>query len=218
MVHKALYWLYFPLVWLYSRLMMKMDIEWLEKLPPGPKIIAANHPSTTDPFLIAALAKHPAHILILNTIFKIPVVGTILRASGHIPVVPQQGKLAFERAKQLLEKGQSVIIFPEGLISPAGGFHRPRTGVARLALATKAQVIPVGIHLDHNRVKLIQSRIDGEDEVGTWYFRGPYHVTFGTPLSFSGDLDDREQVTQIAETIMDQIKQLSQRSQQRANV
>ena len=82
------------------------------------------------------------------------VLGRYLRAAGHIPVITGNGRAAFEEAKRLLGAGQTVTIFPEGSISPLeGGFYPARTGVARLALSTGAPVIPVGIHLDRERIQ-----------------------------------------------------------------
>jgi 1-acyl-sn-glycerol-3-phosphate acyltransferase len=201
------------LVDMYASALFKMDVVRHAPLPEGPKIIAPNHPSTTDPALMLTLVEERASILISETLFKVPVLGRYLRAAGHIPVIHGNGRSAFEEAKALLEAGHTVVIFPEGAISPLdGGFHKAHTGVARLALSTGAPVVPVGIGLDRQRIQLAETIVDGKPEVGTWYIRGPYAVTVGEPLWFAGDVEDRGYVRSVAERIMGRIIKLAGQS------
>jgi 1-acyl-sn-glycerol-3-phosphate acyltransferase len=109
-----------------------------------------------------------------------------------------------------------VAIFPEGAISPAdGGFHKPHSGVARLAVSTGAPVIPVGIGLQWKRIRRIETEVDGKPEVVTWYPSGPYAMTVGRPTQFSGDIGDWAYVRSVAEQIMQCITHLSGVSSQR---
>jgi 1-acyl-sn-glycerol-3-phosphate acyltransferase len=188
--------------------LFKMDIVRRAPLPPGPKIIAPNHPSTTDPFLILPLVREPMSILIDERLFKVPIFGQVLTQSGHVPVVPGNGHAAYETALRLLESGHNIGIFPEGAISPLeGGVHSPRTGAARLALRTGAPIIPVGIGLKRERIRLIETEIEGRLEVGTWYLNGPYAMTVGEPLYLRGDVEDhayvREASAQVMQCIVD---------------
>ena len=104
-------------------------------------------------------------------------------------------------------------IFPEGALSPAiGAFHRPRTGVARLALQSGAPVIPVGFHPPENHVWHIPAKIDGERAVGRFFASGAYGVTIGSPLHFSGDIEDWDHVRAVSVQLMQRIMQLSRQS------
>jgi 1-acyl-sn-glycerol-3-phosphate acyltransferase len=193
-----------------------MDVVRHAPLPDGPKIISANHPSTTDPFLILTLASEQVSILISETLFKVPLFGRYLRQAGHVPVVPGNGRAAFEKARQLLDAGRTVAVFPEGAISPLdGGFHRPHTGAARLSLITGTPVIPIGIHLQRERMRLIETVVDGKPEVGTWYLRGPYAMTVGNPMRFTGDVEDRAYVRSASERTMQHIAHLAHQSARR---
>ena len=197
----------------YARLMFKMSILWHAPLPKGPKIIAANHPSTTDPFLMTTLGSGPVSVLVHETLFKVPVFGQYLRRAGHIPVVPGNGRTALDRAQRLLNEGGTVVIFPEGDISPLeGGFLRPHTGVARLSLSTGAPVIPIGIHLVRERIHVIHTKVAGKSEVGTWYLRGPYAITIGKALHFEGNVENRDLVRYITSSVMKRIAMLAQQS------
>jgi len=200
-----------------ARLLFQMDVAWGAALPPGPKIIAPNHPSTTDPFVVTGLLPERMHILIDDRLFKIPGFGRYLDGVGHVPVVPGQGRVAIEAGLRLLRDGKTVAIFPEGAISPlAGGFHAARAGLAHLALQSGAPVIPVGIYLQRDLIRLTDTLIHGEVAGGTWYWHGPYAVTVGAPLTFTGDVGDWTHVRAVAEQVMARIRALAAASEIRA--
>ncbi|MCL1800057.1 MAG: 1-acyl-sn-glycerol-3-phosphate acyltransferase [Promicromonosporaceae bacterium] len=87
-------------------------------------------------------------VLAKQDLFKIPVVGTLLRATGMIPVYRGTEKAAssLDAAADLLREGACVALFPEGTLSRDPDYWpmEGKTGAARLALATKVPVIPVG--------------------------------------------------------------------------
>lgn len=210
---KALFWLMLPVVWMYANFVLGWRVTWKGKLPKGPKILVSNHPSTFDPFVIALLARRPSRILIKGHIFHTPLFGFYLRHAGHIPVIPGQGSEAFETAKQLLAAGHTIMLFPEGRLSPRdGGFQDTRTGAARLAMISGAPVIPIGIHLNRKRLKAMPSKIDGYESTVLFAHGGPYRLTVGHPMQFGGSLEDREQVVSAANAIMQRIIALSQQS------
>ncbi len=216
MIEKLMYRISRPVVKTYMGSMLKTDVQWHEPMPTGAKIIVANHPSTSDPFFVASLASHQVYILINEVLFKVPVLGEYLRRSGHIPVVAGNGKAAMDEALTRLAKGDTVIIFPEGALSPAeGGFCEPRTGAARLALMSGAPVIPVGIHFPLERVKDIVSVVDGKIEIGRWYINGPYNMTIGRPLIFRGNVENHAIVHQVSRAIMHHIIEMAHQSRGR---
>jgi 1-acyl-sn-glycerol-3-phosphate acyltransferase len=210
MLSKLWYWIGRTIVGYYALLFLQVDISEKISFPDGPVILAANHPSTIDPAVVTLLAPAQMRILILDTLFKVPLFGRSLRWSGHIPVVCGQGGAALDAAQESLRAGKTVVIFPEGVISPpGGGCHPPRTGMARLALTTGLPVIPVGIAVDPACIRRIHTRVDGRLETGTWYFHGPYALTIGEPMRFLGDAADREQVHQVTGQVMRQIDNLA---------
>ena len=215
-IQNLLHRLLVTVVRLYTWLMLQMDILWLEPFPPGPKLIVANHPSSTDPFYLGLLSKQPVSLLIMDALFLVPIFGAFLRLSGHIPVAQDKGRPAFDAAYRRLLRGHSVAIFPEGDLSPPeGGCCRPRTGAARLALLTGVPIIPVGIYLPRDRRRPIGPKIAGERQPGYLYLRGKYGMTVGQPMHFEGDVEDREHVRGVSEQIMQQIMSLAQESEKR---
>lgn len=199
------------IVSLYVRGVMKADIHLDGPFPKGAKIIAVNHPSTNDPAFVTALSREHMTILIKETVFKVPLFGRSLRMSGHVPVVAGHGRAALEEGIRQLRAGKTVMIFPEGEINLGSCFKKAHTGVARLALATGAPVIPVGISLDHQKVRVVHSMIDGEMEPSSWYLRGPYAMTVGKPVAFQGNLEDYDCVRGVTNQIMNEITALHRR-------
>jgi 1-acyl-sn-glycerol-3-phosphate acyltransferase len=199
----------------YMRLMLDVDIHRYAPLPEGPKILAPNHPTSIDPFYIQTLLSEPVSVLITAAAFDKPVFGAYLRATGHIPAVRGSSGATVAALAQQIEAGRTVAIFPEGALSPLGGFHRPHSGLARVALSTGAPVIPVGIGLLHDRIRVTETDIDGEKVTGHFYTSGPYAMTVGRPLYFEGDAQDREAVRLAATHIMNQIRILAHESDHR---
>ncbi|MBI2758027.1 MAG: 1-acyl-sn-glycerol-3-phosphate acyltransferase [Chloroflexi bacterium] len=204
------------LVHLYARAMLKLDIRWRVALPAGPKLFIANHPSASDPFLIHLLSSKHLSVLISGNAFAMPLFGRFLHCCGQISVNAGQGKDALDQAQQRLQSGHSVGIFPEGLVSPqSGGCHPPRTGAARLALMTGVPVIPIGIYLPRERSLYIESKLSGKHTAAYWYLRGPYGMTVGEPMLFTGDLEDQNLVRSVTNSMMATIHELAEESERR---
>jgi 1-acyl-sn-glycerol-3-phosphate acyltransferase len=213
---RALYEMGRSLMSAYTSLMLDMDIRWHAPMPEGPKILAPNHPTTTDPLFLVTLLSEPVRFLVSAAIFNVPFVGGYLRAAGHVPAVRGSGGATVDAMIRQVEAGRSVAIFPEGALSPlVGGFHRPHSGVARVALRTAAPVIPIGISLQRERIRVTEAYVDGDKAIGHLYTSGPYAITVGRPLTFAGDVGDYEQVRAVADQIMHQIQDLARESDRR---
>jgi 1-acyl-sn-glycerol-3-phosphate acyltransferase len=135
------------------RSLMKFDWQGHEHfIPPGRgMIVAANHLSYADVLALALFCdragRYPT-FLAKSSLFKIKVLGPILAKLGQLPVYRGQtdAALVLRDAEQGVRDGACVVFYPEGTVTrdPAMWPMQSKTGVARLALATGAPVIPVG--------------------------------------------------------------------------
>ena len=122
------------------------------KLPAaGPFILTPNHMSNIDPVIVGValwkLGRAP-RFMAKASLFRIPVVGTLLRGIGQIPVErggASRGAIPLSAARRLIEQGQGVVVYPEGSLTrdPDLWPMRGKTGAARLALQLGLPVIPV---------------------------------------------------------------------------
>ena len=132
----------------------RFDLTGVEHIPSkGPVLLAANHRSYFDVAalaLVAARLGRPVRFLGKKEIFDAPVVGTIARAVGGIPVDRGSGSdRPLRAAEAALRAGEVVIVLPQGTIPRGEAFFDPilkgKTGTARLAAATGAVVVPIGL-------------------------------------------------------------------------
>lgn len=201
---------------LYARLMLKLDIQFCSPITTGPKLFVANHPSATDPFLMHLLSANHLSVMVSGNAFEMPLFGHFLHHCRQISVKSGDGKKAMEQARQRLNDGHSVGIFPEGLVTlPEGGYHSPHSGAARLALMTGVPVVPVGIYLPLAHRTFIKSELSGRHTESYWYLRGPYGMTIGEPVQFKGEHENPEHVHSVTARLMEKIHELAQASQRR---
>lgn len=127
--------------------------QWhgLDKLPRNEGfIVVPNHCTEIDPVVVGHLLYNQnimPHFLAKDSLFKAPVLGSVLRGARQIPVERSgvgAGK-SLVAAQQILDGGGAVVIYPEGTLTrdPDLWPMRGRTGAARLALKTGAKVVPV---------------------------------------------------------------------------
>jgi 1-acyl-sn-glycerol-3-phosphate acyltransferase len=208
-----LYWLGGRLVKAYTKIMLRMSVISHFKIPGGPKIIVANHPTTSDPFILTSMSNGQASVIIKESLFDVPMFGKYLYWSGHIPVREGQGKTAFKEALNNLKEGITVIVFIEGTTS--NFIHKtlkPKTGAVRLALSSNIPIIPIGISVRRKNIRSILSTIKGVKEWGKWYFKGPYALTIGKPIHLRGNTRNRIQVRRLSKWLAKKISILQNES------
>lgn len=131
------------------RVLFTYDCLGEENIPArGPAVVAANHPSYLDPVLLSLQARRPIRFMAWEALFRVPVVGTLIRTFGAFPVDtrPGKGREAYDKAKALVQAGEVVGLFPEGKRSRTGWMEpRLREGAARLAWETGALLVPATI-------------------------------------------------------------------------
>jgi 1-acyl-sn-glycerol-3-phosphate acyltransferase len=149
-----------------------------ERVPAtGPVILASNHASFLDPPLIGAGLRRDIHYLARESLFRFPLVGTILRAVNSVPVDREGGGAAGLRAiLDRLLAGGGIVLFPEGTRTRDGRLQPPRAGIGLAVIKSCAPVVPV--------------RVFGTYEAFGRHVRIPRPhrvvVKYGRPMDFAG--------------------------------
>lgn len=120
--------------------------EGLENIPKtGKLILAGNHTSILDPFLIMSMTKRPIHYLAKKELFKGPK-KIIFNNLGLIPVNRSiKDKTVLKNAKKYLDSDMVIGIFPEGTTEKGKGLLPFKIGTVKLAHDTNSQIVPFSI-------------------------------------------------------------------------
>lgn len=156
-------------------------------------ILAGNHIGNFDPVAVTAACARlrvAPRMMATGGLFRVPVVGPLMRAAGHIPVDRGRDTVrnAVPDAVAALAAGSTVFIYPEGRIGLHPGLwpERPRTGIARLALATGAPVVPVAMWGSHEVLAYHGWHVMIRTLITSLWRRPIVRVHFGAPVDLSG--------------------------------
>src|SRR4051812_3967903 len=137
-----------PLLQGYFR-MSRIGREHVPK--EGPVILAANHRSFLDPFIIGVCLRRPIYFVAKRELFDKRWQGWILNALGAFPIRRGESDAeSMETALEILRRGDVVVIFPEGTRIRTGSLGKAKRGVGRMALESGAPVVPVAVHGTEN--------------------------------------------------------------------
>lgn len=134
-------------LWL-NRVIIGMDYRLEGQWPPGPVLIAAKHQSAFETFLFPALRREVVFV-IKQELLRVPVVGWYLSRAGHIAINRAANTAALRqmlgKAKERVDEGLTLIIFPEGTRVAAGESAPIRPGVSALYSQLGLPVVPVAL-------------------------------------------------------------------------
>lgn len=160
-----------------------------EKLPrQGAFVLAPNHYSEFDPLIIALAVFRTGRLprfMAKESLFRIPVVGWVLKKTGMIPVAraasAAAAKQTIEQSNALVKLGRGVIVYPEGTLTrdPELWPMRGKSGAVRLALSGDIPLIPVAQWGTQNIMGRYQKGLS------LWPLRKPVRVLFGDPVDLS---------------------------------
>ena len=169
----------------------------------GPLLLVGNHPNALiDPALLIAVSPRPLTLLAKAPLFRMPVLGSLVRGLGALPVVRAQDGAAprgsnteaLQAAERGLASGRAVALFPEGRSHSEPALGSLKTGAARLALGAgvPVKVVPVGLtYADKGR------------------FRSRVHVEFGPALEVGPGPSTPEAVHGLTERIAEALGRLT---------
>jgi len=185
----SLFWVLAVLVIPPMSLLAKIRVTGAEKLPrQGAFVLAPNHYSELDPLIVAMsvyrLGRLP-RFMAKESLFRVPVVGWLLKRTGMIPVSRSASataaKQTLKQSAELVEHGRGVIVYPEGTLTrdPDLWPMRGKSGAVRLALSGDLPLIPMA--------QWGTQEIMGRYQKGLslWPLRKPVNVLIGDPVDLS---------------------------------
>lgn len=188
----------------------RIDVVGEENIPSdGPVIFAGNHPNALmDGWLLTArCGRWPLHFMANAKLWKYRLLGKMLNASGAVPVYRKEehdgdvdNSEAFDKLYEVIEAGNCMGIFPEGVSHTESQLSKLKTGTARIALSVAARrniavtIIPCGLNYIHRH-----------------RFRSQVLIEFGEPIliddawlaKFSDD--ERETVRQLTDYLAESL-------------
>jgi len=186
----------------------RIDVVGEENIPPdGPVIFAGNHPNALmDGWLLTArCGRWPVHFMANAKLWKYRLLGRMLDASGAVAVYRREehdgdvdNSGAFDKLYEVIEAGDCMGIFPEGVSHTESQLSKLKTGTARIALSVAARgkvkvtIIPCGLNYIHRH-----------------RFRSQVSIEFGEPIRINDEWladfaeDERDTVRQLTEHLAD---------------
>jgi len=159
----------------------RIEVRGLENVPAeGPVMFTPNHPSgLVDPLFLFCLAPRRTSFLAKAPLFRMPVLGWLVRALECLPVYrskdaedPAKNRETFEAARRVLTGGGTICIFPEGTSHSDPHLKPLKTGAARIALAAgPLDIVPAGLFYTEKITFRSQALL---------YFGEPFRVEPGT--------------------------------------
>ncbi|MBI5706074.1 MAG: 1-acyl-sn-glycerol-3-phosphate acyltransferase [Armatimonadetes bacterium] len=177
------------IIWLARTVLFKLTggirVVGQENVPfTGPLIVAPNHSSNLDPEAAAVCVGRQITFMAKAQLFKVPVLGQLIRSLGAFPV--HRGTADTEALRltyRLLGEGRAVLVFPEGTRGDGKQLLPVSRGIAMIAKRSGAPVLPVAIIGNHK--KMPKGR--------PWIGWGRTIVAFAKPLRFEDFQEGRSE-------------------------
>jgi glycerol-3-phosphate dehydrogenase (NAD(P)+) len=147
-VNPIVYWLTRAPLQLTAHLYWRISRIGREHIPEtGGAILAANHRSFIDPFVIGLMTRRPVYYMAKGEIFEMSrVLAWFTSSLGAFPVRRGEADVdTIETARAILARGDLLVMFPEGTRTRPGALGKPKRGVGRLVLEAGVPVVPIAL-------------------------------------------------------------------------
>jgi 1-acyl-sn-glycerol-3-phosphate acyltransferase len=137
-------------LWLL-RAICGIEVEWrgLDRIPPGPMLVAAKHQSSWETFALLVALPDPIFVIKRELIW-VPLFGWLSRRAGMIPIDRNAARPAFRamitQTRAALAEGRQIIVFPEGTRRAAGAPPDYKSGIAHLYAGVGAACLPMALN------------------------------------------------------------------------
>ncbi len=206
----SIFWALAVMLLPVMNLAAKYEVEGREKFPrTGSFVLAPNHYTEIDPVVMGVVSWKLGRLprfLAKGSLFKVPVVGWVLRQAGQVPVErggSLRGNGPVQAAHALVEQGRMIVVYPEGSLTrdPDLWPMRGKTGAVRIALEQGIPVIPAA----HWGSQQLMGRYSKKISL---FPRKRIRVKIGDPVdlsAFHGRSLDTATLTEATAVVMDAI-------------
>ena len=179
-----------------ARLRYSVRTVGAEHLPKtGGALIVCNHVSYLDTIILSLASPRPIRFLSHQSFFKSPVLGSILRVFGAVPIAPDRAKDALRRASDCIRAGELVCIYPEGQLTRTGCLMELKSGFE--IIARRAQCPVIVAHLDGLWGSIYSF------EGGRYFTKLPRGLRRKATVSFAAPLSaEAASTTRVRETLL----------------
>jgi 1-acyl-sn-glycerol-3-phosphate acyltransferase len=169
----------------------RIEVIGLEHFPKeGGVLLCTNHIHNFDPLVVGTTTPRPVHFMAKEEIFKVPVLGNIVRKCNAFPVKRGLGdREALRAGLKVLKDGNVFGLFPEGTRSKTGEIGKGLSGAGFFALRTEANVLPCAI-------------------IGPYKSFGKLKVVYGKPIAMEEVRSKKASADEVTELIMSEIHKL----------
>jgi 1-acyl-sn-glycerol-3-phosphate acyltransferase len=177
---------------------VRVRVKGLENLDPARSyVFLSNHQGWFDIFTLLGKLRVQFRWLAKEELFKVFILGPAMRAAGYVPIDRSDRKKAMESlhlAAEKVQKGTSIVIFPEGTRSPDGVLQEFKKGGFIVAIKSQQSLVPIAISGSYHVLR----------KQGDWMVQpGVIDVTIGRPISTVGlNVKDNEALMQTVREII----------------
>ncbi len=169
----------------------RVQVLGLDNFPKeGGVLLCSNHIHNFDPIIVGIAASRPIHFMAKEEIFRVPLLGRIVRKCNAFPVKRgMSDREALRKGLKVLKEGHVLGLFPEGTRSRTGELGKGLAGAGFFALKTDAMVVPcavIGPYKSFRRLK----------------------VVYGKPIEMDKMRKEKASAEQVTELIMSEIHKL----------
>lgn len=178
-----------------SHIIYRVKIEGLENIPKeGAAILCANHLHALDSVVVGSHIKRMVYAMGKEELFRTKFKKDFLLAMGCFPVKRgAKSEEGINQSVEILQKGDLLMIFPEGTRNGLSKGVKPKKGAARIALKAQVPIIPIGIN-------------------GKFKFMSKIKVKIGKPIDLSKyyNVENESQIlSEIIDNVMKEILELT---------
>lgn len=185
-----IYWLLYWSVRILSRLYFRVRVTGFENFPSNRALIViANHRSGFDPPMVGALMRRRVHFMTKVELFSNPLLRCVFHYVQAYPVKRgRPDRQAIRHSLQILQRGEIIVLFPEGHRSETGELQEARSGVVFLAQKSGCELLPIGI-------------------TGRYRFRRTIRYVVGEPFRLDPEIDRKAAQSLVMEKIRELVRQ-----------